>query len=126
MPVSYEIDTTRGLIHTRCVGPVTLDQDERRVAVDGRPVKLTFSEYELLARLMSRPESSWLRPPALRGSAPPPHQNLPSIAGEDAHGAPRGERGTEEKAVLHFFEGAVQAGHDCEEGPCYAEGSTGP
>jgi hypothetical protein len=26
MPVSYEIDTTRGLIHTRCVGPVTLEE----------------------------------------------------------------------------------------------------
>src|SRR6202008_3270722 len=37
------------------VGPVTVDQEERRVAVDGRPIKLTFSEYELLARLISRP-----------------------------------------------------------------------
>src|SRR5215216_2642095 len=37
------------------VGPVTIDQEERRVAVDGRGVKLTFSEYELIARLMSRP-----------------------------------------------------------------------
>ena len=48
------------------VGPVTLDQQERRVAVDGRPVKLTFSEYELTARLMSRPGYAFNRQELLR------------------------------------------------------------
>jgi DNA-binding response OmpR family regulator len=48
------------------VGPVTLDQQERRVAVDGRPVKLTFSEYELIARLMSRPGNAFNRQELLR------------------------------------------------------------
>jgi DNA-binding response OmpR family regulator len=48
------------------VGPVTLDQDERRVAVEGRPVKLTFSEYELLARMMSRPGHAYNRQELLR------------------------------------------------------------
>ena len=48
------------------VGPVTIDQEERRVAVDGRPVKLTFSEYELIARLMSRPGHAFNRQELLR------------------------------------------------------------
>jgi len=60
------------------VGPVTLDQDERRVAVDGRPVKLTFSEYELLARLMSRPGHAFNRQELLR-----------SIWGDSAYRDPR-------------------------------------
>jgi two-component system, OmpR family, response regulator RegX3 len=37
------------------VGPVVLDRDRREVSVDGRPVHLTFSEFELLARLISEP-----------------------------------------------------------------------
>ncbi|MGH2854658.1 MAG: response regulator transcription factor [Solirubrobacteraceae bacterium] len=37
------------------VGPVALDRGRREVAVDGRAVRLTFSEFELLARLMSEP-----------------------------------------------------------------------
>ncbi len=37
------------------VGPVALDRSRREVAVDGRTVRLTFSEFELLARLMSEP-----------------------------------------------------------------------
>jgi two-component system, OmpR family, response regulator RegX3 len=40
---------------TIAVGPVTLDRGRREVAVDGEPVRLTFSEFELLARLMSEP-----------------------------------------------------------------------
>src|SRR3954470_20118506 len=35
------------------VGPVALDRELRRVTVDGAAVKLTFSEFELLAQLMS-------------------------------------------------------------------------
>jgi DNA-binding response OmpR family regulator len=60
------------------VGPVTIDQDERRVAVDGRPVKLTFSEYELIARLMSRPGRAFNRQELLR-----------SIWGDSAYRDPR-------------------------------------
>ena len=36
-------------------GGVTLDRGRREVTVEGRPVRLTFSEFELLARLMSEP-----------------------------------------------------------------------
>jgi DNA-binding response OmpR family regulator len=60
------------------VGPVMLDQEERRVAVDGRPIKLTFSEYELLARLMSRPGHAFNRQELLR-----------SIWGDSAYRDPR-------------------------------------
>jgi DNA-binding response OmpR family regulator len=60
------------------VGPVTLDQDERRVSVDGTPVKLTFSEYELLARLISRPGHAFNRQELLR-----------SIWGDSAYRDPR-------------------------------------
>ena len=37
------------------IGPVTLDRRSRIVTLDGRPVKLTFSELELLSCLMARP-----------------------------------------------------------------------
>jgi DNA-binding response OmpR family regulator len=37
------------------IGPVKLDRSHREVAVHGEPVRLTFSEFELLARLMSEP-----------------------------------------------------------------------
>ena len=37
------------------VGPVALDRGRREVNVHGQPVRLTFSEFELLARLMSEP-----------------------------------------------------------------------
>jgi DNA-binding response OmpR family regulator len=48
------------------VGPVTLDRDLRRVAVDGRAVKLTFSEFELLGCLMGRPGHAFNRQELLR------------------------------------------------------------
>jgi DNA-binding response OmpR family regulator len=41
------------------VGPVALDRGRREVTVDGRPVRLTFSEFELLSepgRLLNRQE----------------------------------------------------------------------
>jgi DNA-binding response OmpR family regulator len=37
------------------IGPVALDRGRREVTVGGAPVRLTFSEFELLARLMSEP-----------------------------------------------------------------------
>ena len=48
------------------VGPVALDRDLRRVAVDGAQVKLTFSEFELLGCLMSRPGYAFNRQELLR------------------------------------------------------------
>jgi DNA-binding response OmpR family regulator len=48
------------------VGPVELDRDLRRVSVDGNPVRLTFSEFELLACLMSRPGNAFNRQELLR------------------------------------------------------------
>src|SRR5215213_7137575 len=48
------------------VGPVTLDRDLRRVTVDGDGVKLTFSEFELLGCLMSRPAYAFNRQELLR------------------------------------------------------------
>ena len=55
-----------------------------------------------------------------------PYTNTPNHAGEDPHGAPRGEPGTEEKTVSDFFEGAIRPGDDCEEKACFAGGFTGP
>src|SRR5271170_6545095 len=37
------------------VGPITLDRSQREVTIDGRPVRLTFSEFELLDALMAEP-----------------------------------------------------------------------
>jgi DNA-binding response OmpR family regulator len=48
------------------VGPVSLDRDLRRVTVDGRAVKLTFSEFELLGCLMGRPGHAFNRQELLR------------------------------------------------------------
>ncbi len=36
------------------VGPIALDRAQREVKIEGDPVKLTFSEFELLDALMSR------------------------------------------------------------------------
>jgi DNA-binding response OmpR family regulator len=37
------------------IGNIVLDQRQREVAVDNRPVRLTFAEFELLACLMGKP-----------------------------------------------------------------------
>src|SRR5947199_1156265 len=37
------------------VGPIMLDRAQREVTMDGRPVRLTFSEFELLDALMADP-----------------------------------------------------------------------
>jgi DNA-binding response OmpR family regulator len=37
------------------VGPITLDRAQREVKVDGKSVRLTFSEFELLDALMTEP-----------------------------------------------------------------------
>ncbi|MEA2444993.1 MAG: two-component system, OmpR family, response regulator RegX3 [Thermoleophilales bacterium] len=48
------------------IGDVTLSADERRVVVRGEPVRLTFSEYELLTWLMSEPGRAFSRQELLR------------------------------------------------------------
>lgn len=48
------------------VGPVQLDLRRRTVTAAGAPVRLTFSEYELLACLMSRPGRLFNRQELLR------------------------------------------------------------
>ena len=48
------------------VGNVQLDRELRRVTVDGEPVKVTFSEFELLAQLMARPGHAFNRQELLR------------------------------------------------------------
>ncbi len=48
------------------VGEVTLDLRQRRVTARGEPVRLTFSEYELLACLLSRPGRLFNRQELLR------------------------------------------------------------
>ncbi len=47
-------------------GRVALDQSKREVTVEGKPVSLTFSEFELLAALMSRPGVLFSRQELLR------------------------------------------------------------
>jgi DNA-binding response OmpR family regulator len=48
------------------IGPVSLDRRSRIVTLDGRPVKLTFSEHELLSCLMARPGRLFNRQELLR------------------------------------------------------------
>src|SRR3954454_19323521 len=48
------------------VGPVTIDQRARQVTVDGAPVRVTFSEVEVLSFLMERPGKLFTRQELLR------------------------------------------------------------
>src|SRR5919199_1588234 len=48
------------------VGPVVLDQRMRQVTVGAHPVRLTFSEFELLSCLMERPGRLFTRQELLR------------------------------------------------------------
>jgi DNA-binding response OmpR family regulator len=48
------------------VGPVRLDRGQREVTLAGAPVRLTFSEFELLACLMSEPGRLFNRQELLR------------------------------------------------------------
>jgi DNA-binding response OmpR family regulator len=64
--------------HVVHVGPVTLDSRERAVTLDGVPVRLTFSEYELLATLLAKPGQLFNRQELLR-----------SIWGDSAYRDPR-------------------------------------
>jgi DNA-binding response OmpR family regulator len=48
------------------VGNVSLDRELRRVTVGGEAVRVTFSEFELLAQLMARPGHAFNRQELLR------------------------------------------------------------
>jgi DNA-binding response OmpR family regulator len=61
------------------VGPLVLDRSRRNVEVRGQPVELTFSEFELLQALMSRPGELFNR-----------HELLRAIWGDSAYRDPRG------------------------------------
>jgi DNA-binding response OmpR family regulator len=61
------------------IGPVMLDASRREVRRDNEPVQLTFSEFELLHALMSRPGILFNRQELLR-----------SIWGDSAYRDPRG------------------------------------
>jgi len=60
-------------------GPVKLDRSTREVTLDGSPVKLTFSEFELLAQLMAHPGRLFNRQELMR-----------AIWGDSAYRDPRG------------------------------------
>src|ERR671929_1981089 len=48
------------------VGPVTIDQRARQVTVNGAPVRVTFSEFEVLSCLIERPGKLFTRQELLR------------------------------------------------------------
>jgi DNA-binding response OmpR family regulator len=61
------------------VGPLVLDRSSRSVTADRRPVELTFSEFEVLQAMMSRPGVLFNRQELLR-----------AIWGDSAYRDPRG------------------------------------
>ena len=64
--------------HVTTVGPLTIDRRRREVVCRGAPVKLTFSEFELLSCLASQPGRLFNRQELLR-----------SIWGDSAYRDPR-------------------------------------
>jgi DNA-binding response OmpR family regulator len=65
--------------HVLQVGPVVLDRSRREVTIDGRSASLTFSEFEVLQALMSRPGELFSR-----------QQLLSAIFGDSSYRDPRG------------------------------------
>ena len=61
------------------VGPLVVDRASRQVSLNGRPVDLTFSEYELIQALMEQPGRLFHREELLR-----------AIWGDSAYRDPRG------------------------------------
>jgi DNA-binding response OmpR family regulator len=61
------------------VGPIVLDRSRRSVTVRGEPIELTFSEFELLQAMMTRPGVLFNR-----------HELLRAIWGDSAYRDPRG------------------------------------
>jgi DNA-binding response OmpR family regulator len=61
------------------VGPIVLDRSRRSVSVRGEPIELTFSEFELLQAMMTRPGVLFNR-----------HELLRAIWGDSAYRDPRG------------------------------------
>jgi DNA-binding response OmpR family regulator len=48
------------------LGPLAIDTDTYRVTAEGRPLDLTFKEFELLRFLAQQPERVFTRPALLR------------------------------------------------------------
>jgi DNA-binding response OmpR family regulator len=61
------------------VGPLVLDRASRQVTIEGRPVELTFSEFELVQAMMEQPGRLFNREELLR-----------AIWGDSAYRDPRG------------------------------------
>jgi DNA-binding response OmpR family regulator len=61
------------------VGPLALDRAKREVTLHGTPVSVTFSEFELLGKLMSNPGKLFNRQELMR-----------AIWGDSAYRDPRG------------------------------------
>jgi hypothetical protein len=61
----------------------------------------------------------------IKGTEPPPYENVPNRSGQDPHGAPRAEP-AEQQLVSDFFNGAILETDNCGGGPCFAGGFTGP
>ena len=59
------------------------------------------------------------------GTEPPPLTNLPNRSGEDPHSLPRATP-AEEQLVSDFFGGSIPKTDNCNKGPCYSNGFTGP
>ncbi len=55
MRVKLRLRENGGRDETLSMGAITLDRDRREVAVHGKPVKLTATEFRLLERLISAP-----------------------------------------------------------------------
>jgi len=64
-------------------------------------------------------------PGKFAGTEPPPYANLPNRTGEDPHSLPRATP-AEQQLVSDFFEGAIQKTDNCNKGPCFSGGFTGP
>jgi DNA-binding response OmpR family regulator len=74
-------------------GPLTLDRQQHEVRIDGRPIRLTFAEFQVLDALMSTPGRLFSREELLR-----------AIWGDSAYRDPRAidvhERPEEPKLII--------------------------
>jgi DNA-binding response OmpR family regulator len=80
------------------VGPLTLDRERRELKLRGRPVDLTFSEFQLIEALMAQPERVFSR-----------DELFVSIWGDSAYRDPRGI----DVHVRHLRERSVPPNRRC-------------